>query len=251
MKEATTTTDRGLTLFYPKNEKTEDEWRDITISTISTATKPLSTTTGPPAIKIEVEQLPTQSSTIKIDEFLENKVDLSTDIKPKEFERCENISIGWSCSSGNNRHSVCIRQCQKNAHSESIKCKCKNHTCRWEQKGKSCPRYLNQGLGGWNNLSSQTDQFLMNPIIGQSVSGDSFLNNSDNNQQNKKPEIINFNQIGGRIPEKLSVGTRNIEFGQTPDESSFAQLFRDLKLSNTGQMVFNVNYNFNNYPSGL
>ena len=250
MKEATTTTDRGLTLFYPKNDKTGDESRDIKISIMSTTTEPVSTATRPPATTIEVKKLRTQASTIGVGEFSENKVDLSTDIKPKEFERCENISSGWSCSSGNNRHSVCIRQCQKNAHSESIKCKCKNHSCRWEQKGKSCTSYLNQGLGGWNNLSSQTGQFLMNPIIGQSVSGDSFLNNSDNNQQNKKPEIINFNQTGGRIPEKLS-GTRSIEFGRSPDESSFAQLFRDLKLSNTGHMVFNVNYNFNNYPSAL
>ena len=260
MNEATTTS-RALTLFYPKNDKTEDESRDITISTISTTTTPLSTTTAPPATKIE--QLPMQASAIKIDEFLENKIDLSTDLKPKEFEKCENILVGWSCSSGTNQHSVCIRQCQNNAHSESIKCKCKHNSCRWEQKGKSCTRHLNQGTGGWNNpLSKQTnqenmnplffsDQRLMDPNIGTSVSGDNFLNNSDNNQQNKKPEIINLNQIGGRIPERLSVGTRNIEFDRTPDESSFAQLFRDLKLSNTGQMVFNVNYNFNNYPSAL
>ena len=229
MNEATTTTDRDLTLFYPKNDRTEDESRDITISTIFTATKSLSTTTRPPTTTIEVKH----TSTIEVD----------------ELEKCENILVGWSCSSGINRHSVCIRQCQQNAHSESIKCKCKHHSCRWEQKGKSCTSHLNQGQGGWNNLSSQTDQLIMDPNIGPS--GDNFLNYSDNNQQNKKPEIINFNQIGGRIPERLSAGTRNIDFGQSPDESSFAQLFRDLKLSNTGQMVFNVNYNFNNYPSTL
>ena len=84
-----------------------------------------------------------------------------------------------------------------------------------------------------------TDKFLvdsiMHPVTGQSVQGANFL----------------INQQRNRIPDSNSVGTRNIELGQIPDESSFAQLFRDLKLSNTGQMVFNVNYNFNSYPSAL
>ena len=89
---------------------------------------------------------------------------------------------------------------------------------------------LDQGTTRWNQkVVSQTGQF----------------------QQNKQPEMINFSQIGNRIPESISFGSRNIEFGDNSDENPFVQMFRDLKLSNTGPMVFNVNYNFNNYPSSL
>ena len=150
----------------------------------------------------------------------------------KNLKRCENVSTDWNCSSGINQHSVCIRQCQQDFHSESIKCKCKHHICRWEKKGKPCTLTggLDQGTTRWNQkVVSQTGQF----------------------QQNKQPEIINFSQIGSRIPESISVGSRNFQFGENSDENPFVQMFRDLKLSNTGPMVFNVNYNFNNYPSSL
>ena len=94
-------------------------------------------------------------------------------------------------------------------------------------------------LTGNQENNFRTDKFpmdsIMHPVTGQSVQGVNFL----------------INQQRNRIPDSNSVGTRNIELGQSPDESSFAQLFRDLKLSNTGQMVFNVNYNFNSYPSTL
>ena len=194
-------------------------------------------------------------------------------------KRCDDISKDWNCSSGVNQHSICIRQCPADFHSESIKCKCKHQYCRWEQKGKPCTwaRRLSgdQGSLGWdrpaNSVQSgqtessgfpetapRTEQRLMNSIIdsvkGQSVFGDNFDSNFDIEQRNMQPEILNYTPGGPRAPRGMPGGARvgdsgpieSTEFGQNQDD--FTQLLRDIKLSNTGHMVFNVNY-FNNYAS--
>jgi len=180
----------------------------------------------------------------------------------KNPERCENISTDWNCSAGINQHSVCIKQCAEDFHSESIKCKCKHNLCRWEQKGKPCT-WARRGQGpnpvGWDRPSPQdttqgsqpnTEQSLMNSIIdsvkGQSVFGESFSNNFEIEQRNLRPDIINYSPGGPRAQRGMSVESGNS--GQNPDENSLTQLLRDIKLSNTGHMVFNVNY-FNNYAS--
>ena len=223
--------------------------------------------------------------------------------KVKIKKRCDNIQADWNCSSGINQHSICIRQCPSDFHSESIKCKCKHHQCRWEQKGKPCTwtRRLetldNQGSAGWDGQASssgqvgspeltgypqtapeivpqtapqagsQTEQHLMNSIIdsvkGNSVFGENFSSNFDLAQRSMQPEVLNFTPgfralrgnpsqpTGNRLTGSRPTGNGPIgngELGQTPDD--ITQLLRDIKLHNTGHMVFNVNY-FNNYASTL
>ena len=169
-----------------------------------------------------------------------------------------------------NQHSVCIRQCSTEYDSESIKCKCKHHLCRWEQKGKPCTwsrRVQGPGSVGWSaadvpssqetshESQSQTEQILINSIIdsvkGQSVFGENFSSNFDADQGNVQPEVMNFTPGGVRAQRIMSAGSGipgNNEFARNLDEDSLTQLLRDIKLSNTGHMVFNVNY-FNNYAS--
>jgi len=185
----------------------------------------------------------------------------------KIMNRCDNVPADWNCSSGMNQHSVCIKQCPTDYHSESIKCKCKHNMCRWEPKGKPCtwarrvqgpgPVKLDRPFSqetpqGQQGLQSHTEQSLMNSIIdsvkGQSVFGESFSSNFDIEQRSMQPEVINYTPVGPRAQRGMSTGPSDTEFGQNLDENSLTQLLRDIKLSNTGHMVFNVNY-FNNYAS--
>lgn len=185
----------------------------------------------------------------------------------ENLERCENISTDWNCSSGINQHSVCIKQCSEDFHSESIKCKCKHNLCRWEQKGKPCTwarRVEGPGPVRWDRPSSQetpkgqqgsqtyTEQSLMNSIIdsvhGQSVFGENFSSNFDIEPRIMQPEVINYTPGGPRAQRGMPNDQGDTQFSQNPDENSLTQLLRDIKLSNTGHMVFNVNY-FNNYAS--
>ena len=166
-----------------------------------------------------------------------------------------------------NQHSVCIKQCPTDYHSESMKCKCKHNLCQWERKGKPCTwarRVQGPGPVEWDRSSSQetiqgqqgsqshAEQSLMNSIIdsvkGQSVFGDYFSSNFDIEQRSMQPGVINYTPGGPRAQRGMSTGLGDAEFGQNPDENSLTQLLRDIKLSNTGHMVFNVNY-FNNYAS--
>ena len=133
--------------------------------------------------------------------------------------------------------------------------------CRWEQKGKPCTWAQRvQGPGpvkldgptAQGQQGLQPEQSLMNSIKdsvkGQSVFGESFSSNFDIEQRSMQPEVINYTPGGPRAQRGMSTGPSDTEFGQNLDENSLTQLLRDIKLSNTGHMVFNVNY-FNNYSS--
>ena len=131
------------------------------------------------------------------------------------IERCEIIPADWNCSSGSKHHSVCIRQCQADVQAEAIKCKCKNNQCRWERKGKPCDQFRLAGsqedidIGTGSETGIESEQYFI--------------------------RRENGNLLNGQGVSELT------------DDSAFGQLFRDIQLSNSGQMVFNINYYSNYY----
>ena len=137
------------------------------------------------------------------------------------IERCENIPADWNCSSGPKHHSVCIRQCQADVQAEAIKCKCKNNQCRWERKGKPCDQFRLTG--------SQEDIDI--------GTGSETGNESGNESEQYFIRRENGNLLSGQGISELT------------DDNAFSQLFRDIQLSNSGQMVFNINYYNNFYKS--
>ena len=130
------------------------------------------------------------------------------------IERCENIPADWNCSSGPKHHSVCIRQCQADVQAEAIKCKCKNNQCRWERKGKPCDQFRLAGsqedidIGTGSETGNESEQYFIRRENGNILSGQGI--------------------------------------SELTDDNAFSQLFRDIQLSNSGQMVLNINY-YNNY----
>ena len=130
------------------------------------------------------------------------------------LERCESIPADWNCSSGPKHHSVCIRQCQADMQAEAIKCKCKNDLCRWERKGKPCNQFQLTGSQEYAHVGTGSET--------------------------------------GNESEQLFIRRENGDFlngqgiSELTDENALSQLFRDIQLSNSGQMVFNINY-YNNY----
>lgn len=168
------------------------------------------------------------------------------------LDRCDDVAANWNCSSGQSQHSVCIRQCSTDYHSEAIKCKCKHQVCQWEQKGKSCTRttLFNQDSVRADVPLSKPFQFSHSPSQGlqtgaQTVFGENFLRNDDEEHRIVQPQVLNFTPGGPRAQRGMSAGTPgNAEF----DQNSFPQFLRDINLSNMGQMIFNVNY-FNSYAS--
>ena len=123
------------------------------------------------------------------------------------LERCESIPADWNCSSSSKHHSVCIRQCQADEQAEAIKCKCKNNQCRWERKGKLCNQLQLTGSQG-TETGNESEQFLV---------------------RRENEQFLNGQGIS-----------------ELTDENALSQLFRDMHLANSGQMVLNINY-YNNY----
>ena len=125
-------------------------------------------------------------------------------------------------------------------HSEAIKCKCKQRDCQWEQKGKPC--------------------------FTRSSFRDSYFNSQDKNLQgeasnefreNLEAQMIEMAQSNSNImesildnlnltPENSHSETFNLSVDDENDtnnvESKLSQFLRDIKLSNSGSMVFNLNY---------
>ena len=97
---------------------------------------------------------------------------------------------------------------------EAIKCKCKNDQCRWERKGKPCDQFRLAGsqedidYGTGSETGNESEQYFIRRENGNLLSGQGI--------------------------------------SELTDDSAFSQLFRDIQLSNSGQMVFNINY-YNNY----
>ena len=106
-----------------------------------------------------------------------------------------------------------MRQCPAGNQVETIKCKCKNDQCRWEQKGKLCNQFLIAGL---------EDNVHIGTLSGTG---------SESEQLSVKRENAPFLNEQGSLTELT-------------DENGLVlnQLFRDINLSNSGHMIFNVNY---------
>ena len=125
--------------------------------------------------------------------------------------------------------------------SEAIKCKCRSHQpCQWEQKGKSCFTKSNFRNYYFQNQIGRVDHSP--PEQSGSISVDQFeqklenqLIDSLNSQSSLAENIVQSESI------TLSAGdlvkNKNIETG---DE--LGQLIRDIQVTNTGHMVFNLNY---------
>ena len=101
---------------------------------------------------------------------------------------------------------------------EAIKCKCKNDLCQWERKGKPCDQFRLTG-----------SQEYTHTVTGSETGSET---GSDSEQFSIRRE--NGNLLNGQ------------EISELTDENALSQLFRDIQLSNSGQMVFNINY-YNNY----
>ena len=106
-----------------------------------------------------------------------------------------------------------IRQCQADMQAEAIKCKCKNDLCRWERKGKPCNQ--SQLVGSQDHIQTGSE--------------------TGNESEQFFIRRENGNLLNGEGISELT------------DENALSQLFRDIQLSNSGQMVFNINYYSNYY----
>ena len=166
-----------------------------------------------------------ETSSARIDFYFIFTNTIRRSVQIKIVKSCENISTDWNCSSGSKHHSVCIRSCQTDFQSEAIKCKCKNdQICRWERKGKACNQFHGSQdtnayrLQGARNTGQDTGN-----TSGQFLFG----------QENRllSDQVDNWTDLGQPINDNLL----------------FNQILRDIQFSNSGQMVFNVNYYNNNY----
>ena len=136
----------------------------------------------------------------------------------------------WSCSSGVNQHSVCIRSCLGDFQSESIKCKCKQHICQWVRKGNSCTRteHSNKANEEFDSQSSQEissdiqlEENQDDSIKSETILGENFFGQFDLDQGDTEQGLG-----GPGAPRELTVGSGN--FG---------------KIIFKGDVVFNMNYN--------
>ena len=126
-------------------------------------------------------------------------------------------------------------------HSEAIKCKCKQRDCQWEQKGKPC-----------FSRSSFRDSYF------KVESQQSDLKQGQNNfQENLEDQMVELSKSQSNIlsnivdslnltPEDSLSETLNVSVDEESDtnevESRLSQFLRDINLSNSGSMVFNLNY---------
>ena len=179
----------------------------------------------------------------------------------ESLKSCDTISADWNCSSGNSQQSVCMRKCSSDPHPETIKCKCKGNTCRWERKRKSCSwvRRLNPDLILASDSSSQETYGNNNQKIEnrktksetEQLSVDSSYEPSNGqavleNDLSVEPEMTNYSSSKLLRKPGINVASRLSESNQDQERSLFARFLRDINVS--GHMVLNVNYN---YPSTL
>ena len=135
--------------------------------------------------------------------------------------------------------------------SEAIKCKCRSHQpCQWEQKGKSCFTKSNFRNYYFQNQIGRVDHSP--PEQSGSISVDQFeqklenqLIDSLNSQSELAENILDSIDISpGDVQSEsitLSAGDLvNNKKIETGDE--LGQLIRDIHVTNTGHMVFNLNY---------
>ena len=124
--------------------------------------------------------------------------------------------------------------------SEAIKCKCRSHQpCQWEQKGKSCFTKSNFRNYYFQNQIGRVDHSSLEQS--GSISVDQF----EQKLENQLIDSLNSIDIppGGVQSETITlsagdlVNNKKIETG---DE--LGQLIRDIHVTNTGHMVFNLNY---------
>ena len=115
--------------------------------------------------------------------------------------------------------------------SEAIKCKCRSHQpCQWEQKGKSCFTKSNLRKQLVDQFEQKLDSQLIDSLNSQSGLVENILDSIDISPGGVQSESITLS--AGDLANK-----KNIETG---DE--LAQLIRDIHVTNTGHMVFNLNY---------
>ena len=175
----------------------------------------------------------------------------------ESHKSCEITSLEWNCSNGNDNHSFCIRLCPNDEkvneflsgdlgtstqeHSEAIKCKCKQRFCQWEQKGKPC-----------FSRSSFRDSYY------KVESRQTHLQQDQNSfRENLEDQMIELTQSNSNImsniidglnliPENSHSETFNVSVDDENDtnevESKLDQFLRDINLSNSGSMIFNLNY---------
>ena len=106
-----------------------------------------------------------------------------------------------------------MRQCPAGNQVETIKCKCKNDRCRWEQKGKPCNQFW--VASSQDNVHTGTGSGTESESVQLSI-------------RRENAPLLN---------EQGSLTELTDENG-----SVLNQLFRDINLSNSGHMIFNVNY---------
>ena len=115
--------------------------------------------------------------------------------------------------------------------SEVIKCKCRSHQpCQWEQKGKSCFTKSNFRKQLVDQFEQKLDSQLIDSLNSQSGLVENILDSKDILQGGVQSESITLSA------ESL---VKNIKI-ETGDE--LGQLIRDIHVTNTGHMVFNLNY---------
>ena len=125
-------------------------------------------------------------------------------------------------------------------HSEAIKCKCKQRDCQWEQKGKPCftrssfrDSYFNSQD---KNLQGETSNEFRENLEAQMIE----MAQSNSNIMESILDNLNL------TPENSHSETFNLSVDDESDtnnvESKLSQFLRDIKLSNSGSMVFNLNY---------
>ena len=125
-------------------------------------------------------------------------------------------------------------------HSEAIKCKCKQRDCQWEQKGKPCftrssfrDSYFNSQD---KNLQGETSNEFRENLEAQMIEmaqSNSYIMESILDNLNLTPENSHSETFNLSVDDEND--TNNVE-------SKLSQFLRDIKLSNSGSMVFNLNY---------
>ena len=58
-------------------------------------------------------------------------------IVPLDRQFCETLEPDWICSNDNENLSLCFKNCS-NGDTEQKRCKCKESTCSWHEKGNKC-----------------------------------------------------------------------------------------------------------------
>ena len=108
-----------------------------TSTVITTASSSTTSSENQIAILIETNDVDTSPVDLEIDLDDDSSGDNVAGIVPLDRQFCETLEPDWICSNGNENLSLCFKNCP-NGDTEQKRCKCKESTCSWHEKGNKC-----------------------------------------------------------------------------------------------------------------